>query len=179
VKKTRKPIACGALACLLCLLPGAARSDDFEASRWGLQVSGYSHHFQSTRNRSHPSWNDRNIGLGLQYDLWRKAESPWSTVGSLGFMKDSYDVYGYYAGGAQFYRLIDRRVKVKTGIGALAVYRAFAWNREKDFALLVMPVFSIEDSRSGLGVNITGSPSIRYGNRKIVSFVFIQGVYRF
>jgi hypothetical protein len=179
MKKTRTPTAYLALAYLLCLLPDATRAGDFESSPWGLQVSGFSHHFQSTRNRSHPSWNSHNFGLGLQYDLWRNADSPWTTVGSLGFMKDSYDVYGYYAGVAQLYRLLDSRIKVKFGIGALAAHRAFGWNREKEFGLLLMPVLSIEDGRSGLGANITGSPSIRYGNRKIVSFVFIQGFYRF
>jgi hypothetical protein len=168
-----------ALAWLLSWSARQAAADELERSPWALQISGFTHHFQGTHRRAHPSWNNRNTGLGLQYDMRNPLQSRWSTTLSIGEMKDSYGVNGPYGGVARFYRLNDARVEARLGAGAFLAYRALDWNEQRKLTLLIMPILSVEDSRGKLGFNLTGSPSIRYDNRKIVPFVFLQGTLRF
>lgn len=174
-------LALSAIALSTCALCRAQEADvgGSERSRWVLQLSGFTHHFQGTHRRAHPSWNETNTGIGLQYDPDAGAPQRWATVWSVGEMKDSYDVIGPYAGVARLYRLNEGRIRVRLGGGAFLAWRALDWDNQRRLTLLVMPVLSVEDKKTGLGFNVTGSPSIRYDNRKIVPFVFIQGSYRF
>ncbi|MBK4738351.1 hypothetical protein [Noviherbaspirillum pedocola] len=163
-------------------LIGAARlaaAEEGVRSRWALQVSGFTHHFQGTHNRAHPSWNSVNTGIGLQYDIREDATTRWSTTMSVGEIKDSYGVVGPYAGIVRQYRLNDARIRARLGLGAFLAWRALDWTATRKLTFLPMPVLSVEDTRTGLGFNLTGTPSIRYDDRRIVSFVFIQGTYRF
>jgi hypothetical protein len=176
------PLFPAALNCASIVLLGmiaTARADELERSPWALQVSGYTHHFQGTHRRAHPDWNSNNAGLGIQYDMPGQAASPWTTVLSAGFMRDSYGTEGLYAGAARLYRINDSRIQARIGGGAFAAYRALDWDDSRKLTLLIMPILSFEDTRSGLGLNITASPSIRYNSRKLASFIFFQGTYRF
>ena len=155
------------------------KADELSRSPWALQISGYTHHFKCTGRRAHPSWNNTNIGLGVQYDAWRRPASRWSTLVTAGIMKDSFGAHGAYTGVAPLYRLNDRRIETKLGGGLFLVYRSFDWNDKRQPALMLVPIFSVEDTRTGLGINITGSPSVNYGDKRIVSFVFVQGTFRF
>lgn len=176
----RKCIALGILFGLpLLCAPWPAAAEENERSRWALQFSGFTHHFEGTHNRAHPAWNSVNTGIGLQYDWRGNAASRWSTVLSAGGMKDSYGVVGSYAGIFGLYRLNDARIRARLGLGALLAYRALDWTETRKLTLLPMPVLSVEDTRTGLGFNLTGTPSIRYDDRRIVSFIFIQGTWRF
>jgi hypothetical protein len=106
-------------------------------------------------------------------------ESRWNSALSAGAMKDSYGTLGFYAGAARLYRLTDSRIRARMGIGAFVAYRAMDWDADREFIPLLMPILSFEDSRTGLGINITASPSVRYNHQRVASFVFFQGTYRF
>lgn len=171
-----------ALNCAPIVLLGmiaTVEADELEHSRWALQASGYTHHFQGTHRSAHPDWNSSTVGLGIQYDMSNKVASRWTTILSAGFMRDSYSMDGLYAGTARMYRINDSRIQAKIGGSAFLAYRALEWDQNRRLTLLIMPVLSLEDSRSGLGLNITASPSVCYNQRKIASFVFFQGTYRF
>jgi hypothetical protein len=167
------------LSCLMCCMPAKARADEAERSRWALQFSGFTHHFGGTQRRAHPHWNSVNTGIGLQYDLPPADDSRWSTSLSIGEMKDSYGVIGPYVGVARFFRLNDGRIRSRLGIGGFLAYRALDWDYRRKLTFLPMPVLSVEDRRSGLGFNVTGSPAMHYDDRRIASFLFIQGFWRF
>lgn len=179
-KRLRKILAVATwVPCLILGTVAEAKADQASPSPWTLQISGYTHHFKGTGRRAYPSWNNVNTGLGVQYDALRSPESRWSTIGAAGIMKDSFGVYGAYAGAAEMYRLNEHRIQAKIGGGLFLLYRAFDWGDKRQSALMIAPIISIEDTHSGLGINITGSPSVNYGNKRIVSFVFVQGTFRF
>lgn len=165
-----------------CIFIGTiSESKAYELSRsaWTLQISGYTHHFKGTGRRAYPSWNNANYGLGVQYEPWQILESRWSTVFTAGVMKDSFGMQGAYAGATQMFRLNDRRIQAKLGGGLFLLYRSFDWDKKQEPALMLAPILSVEDTRSGVGINITGSPSVNYGSKRIVSFIFVQGTFRF
>jgi hypothetical protein len=94
-------------------------------------------------------------------------------------MKDSFGMQGSYAGVTQMYRLNDHRIQAKLGGGLFLLYRSFDRDKKQEPAIMLAPILSVEDTRSGMGINITGSPSVNYGSKRIVSFIFVQGTFRF
>ena len=148
-------------------------------SPWALQLSGTAQHFEKPLSRKHPEWNQKNWGIGLQYDD-RSPGSAWSRTYSAGTLTDSFGVNGAYAGVAQYRDLFSARgISGQAGVGLFALWRALNWQLKREFLLVPLPVAHLEHEASGIGLNIVLSPTVHSSKYEIPGFLFFQLTSRF
>lgn len=148
-------------------------------SPWALQLSGTAQHFQKPLSRKHAEWNQKNWGIGIQYDD-RAAGSAWTRTYSAGALIDSYGVNGGYAAVAQYRDLFSSHgVNGQAGLGLFALWRATNWQGDREFLLVPLPVAHFEHPATGIGLNIVVSPTVHSSRYEIPGFVFFQLTTRF
>ena len=163
----------------------AANAQSLTAPRssWSLSVSGLTSHFKDPEC-DECKYKTTVPGLGLQRDFLPSPESRVRFSLSGGFQSDSFGGTGGYA--AAIAALIGGKgnVTVSAGLGAFGIYRymdhgAGAENARRVFVPAVLPVFSIENTRAGIGANMVIAPNFTYQGRDRSGFVLLQISYRF
>lgn len=131
----------------LLVLPQAARAD------LSLILNGKSFHHDNTDDRE---LNERNYGLGLQYDFERRRQ--WAPFATAATFRDSLDGSSWYAGGGVL-RRFDVAGGWHVGIGAVVfVMRHSDINDSRPF-LAALPAATIGTDRAAL--NITYIPRVK------------------
>jgi len=168
-----------------CVTPGAVNAQSLTAPRspWALSVSGLTSHFKDPDCEG-CSYKSTVPGLGLQRDFLPSAESNVRFSLSGGFQTDSFGGTGGYAAGIA--SLVGSRgaYSASAGLGAFGLYRymehgAGAQDARRVFVPALMPVFSIENTRAGIGANLVIAPNFSYRGRDRSGFVLLQLSYRF
>ncbi len=156
----------------------AAASAKPERGPWVLQVSGLVYHWLDERCKS----CDRRTlvpGLGIQRELSDRAQGNSVFALAAGVQTDSFGCVGSYfaATGSMRYRTQD--YEVKPGVGAFLFYRTMDTTGRHHWVPAVLPFMSVEDRRSGLGVNLLMAPNFTWGGKLKSGFAFVQVTYRF
>ena len=160
-----------------------AQSLTANRSPWALSVSGLTSHFRD------PECEDCHYrttvpGLGLQRDFSPASGSPLRFTLSGGFQTDSFGGSGGYAAAIGSILSRGETWSVSAGLGAFGIYRfmeygAGAEHARRVFVPAVLPVFSLENTRAGIGANLIIAPNFTYRGRDRSGFVLFQLSYRF
>ena len=133
---------------LFLLLPAAAAAQE---SRWGINVFGFSYHFDRDKAKALGVDNEFNPGLGLR---WRTTvESNWDVILDGGAYRDSGRNTALYAGGGAMYHLTSR---FKAG-AALVLFHSDTYNDGTPF-VAPLPVLGYDFDR--FSVNMVYMPKI-------------------
>ena len=146
-------------------------------TQWHLHTGGLSHHFEQT-DASGRQWNENHPGIGLEYRQRRSAR--WDARYTLGFMQDSREQPGGYAGAAyvrQFNRNGDFSPAI--GIGAYAFYRSRSWNGDMTLVPAILPTVSFGLFKNRVGVNILTIPKVSLFGKRSTPLIFAQFTFRF
>lgn len=163
-----------------CVLAGFALEAVAGEQSWELQLPGYSHHFSPPQQPGR-HWTDFHDGLGAQRTT-RNDDVVVRFTG--GFMRDSFDNQGLYAGAAFGWRLLRGDVEVDLSAAPMLLYRTTRFDDASGPAPLklipvVMPILSFEHRASGIGANLTILPGGNFGkDLQFPGLVFIQFTYR-
>ena len=169
------------LACALAAVSWAAAAQtpcEPCGASWALELSGYSHHFQPPSGQyALKRWNDRNVGLGLEYrrpwtgGLWVK----WTG----GAMLDSTNTWSVYGGGVLQMRVLDSRAfSVDAGAGVFLFNRGFE-SGQRGWVAGPLPVLSLEHRPTGLGLSFSFVPKCDLGGRmESPATLYVQATYR-
>ncbi|HEU0203854.1 MAG TPA: hypothetical protein VFR86_25875 [Burkholderiaceae bacterium] len=159
-------------------LPCAARAANEPA--WELQLPGVSYHFGSP-DQPGKRWKQFHDGLGLQRTapgeryVWRA---------TAGFMRDSYNHQGLYAGASVGYRVYDSSVKAELAAAPMLLYRTTRFDDHRGKAPhrlipIVMPMIILSHPESGFGANITVLPGGNFGkDLHFPGLIYVQLTYR-
>lgn len=164
------------IACLA--LPTLSEAAD--APTWELQLPGVSYHFGSP-DQPGKRWKQFHDGLGLQRTVdgeryvWRA---------TAGFMRDSYNHQGLYAGGSLGYRVYDSSVKAELAAAPMVLYRTTRFDDHRGKAPhrvipIIMPMIILNHPESGFGANITILPGGNFGkDLHFPGLIYVQLTYR-
>ena len=167
-----------------CAAPAvSAQSLTAPRSPWALSVSGLTSHFRDPEC-DNCRYRTTVPGLGLQRDFSPSSSSPLRFTLSGGFQTDSFGGTGGYAAGIGAF--VGRRgsYAVSAGLGAFGIYRYMehgpgAEGARRVFIPALLPVFSLENTRAGIGANLIIAPNFSYRGRDRSGFVLFQLSYRF
>jgi hypothetical protein len=135
------------LAIVVCLTATAAAADELS-----LLINGKAIHLGSS---SGSNLNEKNWGLGLQYD-WDRESDKWRPFATVSEFRDSNYNTSYYAGGGALYRFQFDRAHVDLGaVGFVMVRKDY---KNGDPFLGVLPALSV--GTKNVALNITYIPKI-------------------
>jgi hypothetical protein len=164
-------------ACALCVFAAEALADEKSVE---LQLPGFSYHFSPPKQEGR-SWTDFHDGLGVQFTT----RYPQLTVRyTAGFMRDSFNNQGLYAGGSVGLRLLEGDVEVDLSAAPMLLYRTTHFDDAQGDAPLklipvIMPLLSFEHRASGIGANLTVLPGGNFGkDLQFPGLIFLQFTYR-
>lgn len=142
---------------------------------WRLLGPAASHHF-SQHGAPVRGYQENNMGIGIEYN---RRDSATVSRYYAGLVKDSYDRSSIYVGGAYQWTIVDRD-RLRIDAGAITML----WNRSvvgsddiarKQVILAALPMVSIEDKNTGMGLNVSFVPEISYrGRQYTVNTVTVQ-----
>jgi len=145
-----------------------------------LQLPGFSHHFSPPKQAGR-SWTDFHDGLGVQFTTRGEDVVVRYTAG---FMRDSFDNQGLYAGGSIGLRVLEGNVEVDLSAAPMLLYRTTRFDDAQGDAPLklipvIMPLLSFEHRPSGIGGNLTVLPGGNFGkDLQFPGLIFLQFTYR-
>lgn len=158
----RRPFLRSLLAQLLALV-GFLTVTAADADELSLLINGKALHLGAPAGRD---LNERNWGLGLQFD-WNRAHTNWVPFATVSGFRDSNGNPSYYAGGGALYRFQFDGVHVDAGaVGFLMTRKDY--NDQKPF-LGALPAFSV--GNKNIAVNLTYVPKM---DPKAVPLWFFQ-----
>jgi hypothetical protein len=145
-----------------------------------LQLPGISYHFSPPQDPNR-SWTDFHDGLGVQFTN----RNPQLVVRyTAGFMRDSFNNQGLYAGGSVGWRFLQGDVEMDISAAPMLLYRTTRFDDVRGEAPLklipvIMPLLSFEHRRSGIGGNLTVLPGGNFGkDLEFPGLIFLQFTYR-
>jgi hypothetical protein len=143
---------------------------------WQLHLPGVSHHFGKPEEAGR-QYNELHDGLGLQRT---QVKPSYVTRYTAGFMRDSFDKQGGYAGASIGLRLMDGNVTVDAGGAAMLLYRTTGFAKsDRKLIPVVLPMLSVEHKSSGIGGNVTVLPAGNFGkDLRFPGLIFLQFTYR-
>jgi hypothetical protein len=165
------------VAVMLACLVSEARADETSTE---LQLPGYSYHFGSPQQPGR-HWTDFHDGLGVQRT---SRGDDWTVRYTAGFMRDSYNNQGLYAGGAIGLRLATGDVEWDLSAAPMLLYRTMRFDDARGKAPMklipaIMPILAFEHRATGIGGNITVLPGGNFGkDLHFPGLVYIQFTYR-
>ena len=165
------------LACVLGLFAAEVSAAEESVE---LQLPGLSHHFSDPQLPGR-SWTDFHDGLGVQLT---QRHQTWVVRYTAGFMRDSFNNQGAYAGGSVGVRLLEGSVEIDLSAAPMLLYRTTRFDDQFGRAPLklipvVMPLLSFEHRASGIGGNLTVLPGGNFGkDLQFPGLVFLQFTYR-
>lgn len=151
-----------------------------DQTSWELHLPGYSHHFGSP-SQAGRHWTDFHDGLGVQHTTRYDDVVVRYTAG---FMRDSFNNQGLYAGGAIGWRLLRGDFEVDLSAAPMLLYRTTRFDDRTGNAPLklipaIVPILAIEHRASGIGANITVLPGGNFGkDLHFPGLIFAQVTYR-
>jgi len=135
------------LAIAACLTTTAAAADELS-----LLINGKAMHLGSPNGSN---LNEKNWGLGLQYD-WERASDKWRPFATVSEFRDSNNNTSYYAGGGALYRFQFDSAHVDVGaVGFLMTRKDY---KNGDPFPGVLPVLSV--GTKNVALNITYVPKV-------------------
>ncbi|MFK7967261.1 MAG: hypothetical protein AB8C46_25155 [Burkholderiaceae bacterium] len=152
-------------------------NDTRRSTQWHMHTGGLSRHFEQT-DASGREWNENHPGIGLEFRQRRSAR--WDARYTVGFMQDSREQPGGYAGAAyvrQFNRNGDFSAAI--GVGAYAFYRSRSWNGEMTLVPAILPTVSFGLFKNRVGVNILTIPKVSLFGKRSTPLVFAQFTFRY
>jgi hypothetical protein len=153
-----------------------AFAQDAGATTWQLQLPGISHHFGKPELAGR-SYNELHDGLGLQKTEVRPSYVRRMTAG---FMRDSFNKQGLYAGASGSWRAFDGAFTVDAGAAAMLLYRTTGFTRDdRKLIPIVLPMLAVEHKASGIGGNLTVLPAGNFGkDLRFPGLIYLQFTYR-
>lgn len=167
------------------MVPGLAAAQSLSAARsqWALSVGGLTAHFKEPECQG-CSYKSAVPGIGLQRHFVPLPESSVRYTLSGGFQSDSFGGSGGYAAAIASLVKQGNSFSFSAGLGAFGIYRymdygAGSEDAKRVFVPAILPVFSIENTRAGIGGNVIIAPNFSYRGRDRSGFVLFQLSYRF
>jgi hypothetical protein len=163
-----------------CMLAGFVCEAAAADPTWELHLPGWSYHFGSPQQPGR-HWADYHDGLGLQRTT-RNEDTVVRYTG--GFVRDSFNNQGLYAGGAIGWRLLRGDCDVDLSAAPMLFYRTTRFDDARGKAPyklipVIMPILSVEHSASGIGTNVTVLPGGNFGkDLHFPGLFFFQITYR-
>jgi hypothetical protein len=147
-----------ALTCLIFSSNGWAQSSEVEnPQKLYLVLNGVSKHFNVDSKYDNSPLNERNWGLGLEYQFATKSDDRLHWMVNLGQFHDSFSTNAFYAGGAGLYDLYRKNnLYVQTGI-QLAFFNSPSYNGGTPF-VAPLPIISLGTDE--IAANITVIPRL-------------------
>ena len=133
------------------------------ADEWSLLLNGKAFHINSPAGSK---LNERNWGLGLQYD-WDRVGDRWIPFGTAAGFRDSNRNMSYYAGGGAMYRFQFDSAHVDVGAVGFIMTRK-GYKNDEPFPG-VLPALSV--GTKNVALNITYVPRV---DPKAVPLWFFQ-----
>ena len=134
---------------LALLFPPVAAAQE---ARWGVNVYGFSYHFDRDKAKRLGVDNEVNPGLGLRYRM--DLDASWQGFFDAGVYRDSGRNAAVYAGGGALYRATER---LRLG-AALALFHSDTYNRGDPF-IAPLPVLAYDFDR--VTVNLVYLPKFK------------------
>ena len=163
-----------------CVLAGFAIEAVAAEPTWELQLPGWSYHFGSPQQPGR-HWADYHDGLGVQRTT-RNEDTVFRYTA--GFVRDSFNNQGLYAGGAIGLRTRRGDIDVDLSLAPMLLYRTTRFDDARGKAPyklipIVMPILSMEHHATGIGANVTVLPGGNFGkDLHFPGLFFIQFTYR-
>ena len=146
-----------ALAAAIALCPASAFALELPSGDISLVLNGYSHHFNVHPSYKDGSLNQRNYGLGFEFDHLQRTDAKLRYVNNFGFYKDSLNSTASYVGGAAFYDLFGEP-RLRLSLGAeLSGFWSERYNQGRPF-LALLPVANI--GNESYSVNLVFVPRV-------------------
>lgn len=152
---------------------------------WFMTLGGASSHARETRVDGR-AWNESHSSFGLERRVaglpWSShADARWQVRYLAGTLEDSRYVWSSYAG-VGVLREVAHYGPLRLHVGAYSslYYKSTSWRSDGAMRLIpaVLPTVSLTDQRSGLGVNLSWVPPVRWAGRDTISTVLLQMSYR-
>jgi hypothetical protein len=122
-----------------------------------IVINGTSKHFDVTETSFPNGVNEKNFGLGYEFNFEKSPDKSIEWVVNTGFFKDSLNGTALYAGGAGLINVVQLdSVHLKLGIEASGFYSS-EYNQGRPFVAL-MPIFNLGTDK--ISVNITIIPKV-------------------
>jgi hypothetical protein len=151
-----------AFLALLLMLTAGLMAGTAVAGEMSLLVNGKAIHI----NANGKNLNEKNWGLGLQYD-WNLVDNRWVPFAMVSGFSDSNKNPSYYAGGGALRRFQSNNLYFEAGAIGFVMTRE-NYKNDKPF-LGVLPAFSVGTKQ--FAVNMTYIPKV---DPKMVALVFFQ-----
>jgi Antimicrobial peptide resistance and lipid A acylation protein PagP len=147
-----------ALVCLIYSGNGWSQSSEIEnPQKLYLVLNGVSKHFNVDSKYDNAPLNEKNWGLGIEYQFPHKASDSLRWMVNLGQFHDSFNTNAFYAGGAGLYDLYRKNYwYVQTGI-QLAFFNSPSYNGGTPF-VAPLPIISL--GTDAVAANITIIPRL-------------------
>jgi enoyl-CoA hydratase/carnithine racemase len=134
-----------------------------------LVVSGFSKHFNADPKYDQNPLNEKNWGLGLEYQFAKPSEQTMQWLLNIGEYRDSLNTNAFYAGGAGFYEVY-RNTSFYWQIGLQAAYfQSPSYNSGNGF-LAVLPAMSLGTDK--IAANVVIAP--RFAQWMDAGVVYLQ-----
>jgi len=122
-----------------------------------IVINGISKHFDVTESSFPNGVNEKNFGLGYEYNFEKSPDQRIEWLLNTGFFKDSLNGTAVYAGGAGLINVVKfDSVHLKLGIEASGFYSS-EYNQGKPFVAL-MPIMNVGTDK--ISLNITVIPKV-------------------
>ena len=147
-----------ALACLIVSLNGWAQSSELEnPQKLYLVLNGVSKHFNVDSKYDNAPLNEKNWGIGIEYQFPSKPDDRLHWMLNLGQFRDSFNTNAFYAGGAGLYDLYRKNTwYFQTGV-QLAFFNSPSYNGGTPF-VAPLPIISLGTDE--IAANITVIPRL-------------------
>lgn len=124
---------------------------------------------QGVPHYSH-GWDENNYGLGLEYDR-RDSDSVGRYYG--GWIRDSFGNPSFYLGSAYQWTWFNwDRIRVDAGFITMLWRRTIVnsnGDEQMHVVLAGLPMLSVEDKKTGIGINFSFIPKIAFGGERTVN----------
>ena len=118
-----------------------------------IVINGISKHFDVTESSFPNGVNEKNFGLGYEYNFEKSPDQSIEWLVNTGFFKDSLSGTAVYAGGAGLIKVLQLdSVHLKFGIEASGFYSS-EYNQGRPFVAL-MPIMNVGTDKISLNITI-------------------------
>lgn len=152
----------------------AADESFLAGGKWFVVVSGISKHFDTDPTYKAKGLNERNLGLGGQYELHKRDGGAVNFALNFGEYRDSERKIALYAGVAATIDIYKNRYgHIRTGV-ELAGFHSASYNGSKPF-LAPLPLINI--GNDSISLNLTVIPRVNNFTDSGVTFAQIKIAY--
>ena len=149
----------------------ASGSEQAGEGRWSIVINGLSKHFDTEPYYKEKGLNERNWGIGIQYDLPKRKDNFFHYTLNAGEYRDSERKTAVYAGAGALVELYKNQYGyLRAGI-ELAAFHSPSYNNS-NFFIAPLPVLNI--GNNSISINLSVIPRVKKYSDSGVAFLQLK-----